>query len=160
MDQSKLKRKDPWDYVLPSHLERYGNDIADPDRRAILCQAIFYAGNTLRLWNEATELKIALLSACALQKGQNIVVICKYGDESGLVPALKSLIGPKGSITLEEIGAQAMAAFSQIRSTPGAKLQWNFDYFDSLKNESVDRVILFGAASHILNLSECAQQIS
>lgn len=161
MTQNKTSQKEPWDYLLnlPDRIKRSGLDTADLDKRAIWCQSIFYGGNTLRLWNEATELKIALLSACALKEGQRIILIGKYADESGIAQALRSLLGREGYMSVEEIGPQAVAAFQKIHSAPGTQLQWDFNYFDSLPDESLDRVILFGAASHIGNWKDCAQHI-
>ncbi|MFX1266275.1 MAG: methyltransferase domain-containing protein, partial [Promethearchaeota archaeon] len=159
MAKNVISEKGIWDYIVPEKINVFGPDLADPDKRALWCLALFYGGNTLRLWNEATELKIALLSACSLQEGQRIILIGKYADESGITQALHSLIGQKGHMSLEEIGSQAMAAFQNIRTASSAQLQWDFNYFDSLPDESVDRVILFGAASHVRNWKDCAQNI-
>jgi SAM-dependent methyltransferase len=105
------------------------------------------------------ELKIALLSACALREEQRVILIAKYANESGLAGALRSLLGQEDQLVVEEIAPKALASFSQIHSTTGKRLQWDFKYFDSLPEKSVDRVILFGAASHIGNLKECVQHI-
>lgn len=159
MKQNQIPTKQPWEYILPRHIERFGPDMENPDKRSIWCQAFFYGGSTLRLWNEAADLKIALLSASALQEGQRVILIGKYATESGLAPALHSLLGQTGHMVVEEIGAQAVAAFSKIHSAPGKRLQWDFNYFASLPDGSLDRVILFGAASHIRNWKDCAQHI-
>ena len=158
--QNQIVAKDPWDYLRPAHVEMFGQDLLNPEKRARWCQALFYGGNTLRLWNEAIELKIALLSACALQEGQRVILIGKYADESGLAPALLSLLAPKGHLKVEEIAPQAFAGFSQIDPGAGKRMQWDFDHFDSLADESLDRVILFNAASHIGNWEHCTQQVN
>jgi SAM-dependent methyltransferase len=111
------------------------------------------------LWNGAAELKIALLSACALREGQKILLVAKHGVESGFVGAVSSLIGQEDHLIVEEIASKASDSFAQIHPATGKKLQWDFGYFDSLPDESFDRVILFGAASHIGNLKACAQQV-
>jgi hypothetical protein len=60
------------------------------------CQAIFYAGTTLYLWNETPELKAAFLSLCSLDEGVDVLVIGKYVEESGLGPAIRSVVGSSG----------------------------------------------------------------
>ena len=52
-------------------LQHYGaEDLVVIDWKIIKwCQAFFYSGNTLRLWNEAVELNVALLAACGLREG-------------------------------------------------------------------------------------------
>jgi ubiquinone/menaquinone biosynthesis C-methylase UbiE len=150
--------KDIWDYILPERIKNHGPEIADPAKRAAWCQALFYGGNSLRLWNEAVELKTAFLSACALREGQNIFLIGKYAEESGLAAALRSLIRPKGKMSLEEIGPRAVAAYNGANSTKSPPLRWDFDCLNSLPDESLDRVILFGAASHVRNWKACARQ--
>jgi SAM-dependent methyltransferase len=124
------------------------------------CQAFFYAGNTLFLWNEATELKLPFLSACDIEEGQQVFLIGKYTDESGLTPALQSLIGSEGSLKVVEIGQQAINSLLNIDPKPKIKLQWDFDYLDSLPDLSLDRIILFSAASHVANWNHLAEQIN
>lgn len=157
--QNQIFRENPWDYLHPYAAKLFGPDIQNRDKRAIWCKAIFCGGNDLRLWNKAVELKIALLSACALSEGQRVVLIAKYATESGLAGTLRSLLGREGHLTVEEIAHKALASFSQIHPATGKRLQWDFKYFDSIPDQSVDRVILFGAASHIGNLNECIQHI-
>ena len=157
--QNQIFREDPWDYLHPYAAKLFGPDIQNRDKRAIWCKAIFCGGNYLCLWNKAVELKIALLSACALSEGQRVILIAKYATESGLARALRSLLGREGHLTVEEIAPKALASFSQIYPATGKRLQWDFKYFNSMPDQSIDRVILFGGASHIGNLSGCIQHI-
>ncbi|MFC1846188.1 methyltransferase domain-containing protein [Chloroflexota bacterium] len=159
MSQKQFSRFQPWEVVLPNHIEMFGTEILDAGKRAAWCRAFFYAGTTLRLWNEAPELKAALLSACALKDVTRLVLICKYGEESELVPALQSLLPSDCEMEVREIGRQAMDVFSNLTSSSDNQLQWDFDYFDTLADGSVDRVILFGAVSHIRSLESCANNI-
>ena len=133
---------DPWDLILKRpHLQELAMEFRSQHKRAMWCRALFEGGNTLRLWNEATELKIAFLTACALQRGQKAVLIGKYAEESGVAPALRSLIGQEDNTGVEEILTPALAALQKSRSASGARLQWDFHYFDSLADKSLD---LFG----------------
>jgi len=149
----------PWDVVLPNHVEMFGPGILDTGKRETWCRAFLYAGTTLRLWNEAPELKTALLAACALKDVNRVMLVCKYGEESGLIPALQSLLSPECELITREIGRQAMDAITGKRASSANRFQWDFDYFDNLADSSVDRVILFGSASHIYNLKSCADNI-
>ncbi len=90
---NQVLREDPWDYLHPYAAKLFGPDIQDREKRAAWCRALFCGGNSLRLWNSAPELKIALLSACALREGQKVLLISKYGAESGFVGAIRSLLG-------------------------------------------------------------------
>ena len=75
-------RSNPWDSILSlDRPKRTGLDPVQLQRRNIWSQAIFCGGTSLSLWNQAVELKVALLSACALNQGQKIMVIGKYADE-------------------------------------------------------------------------------
>ena len=152
-------RKNPWDYLLPYAVTVFGPDVLNKEKRAAWCKAMFCAGSTLCLWNRAVELKLALLSACALREGQRVLLIGKYANESGLASAIGSLLGGEGSLRIEEIASKALVSFSEVHPVTGKRLQWDFSNFDSLPDKSVDRVILFGAASHMGNLHHCAQHI-
>jgi SAM-dependent methyltransferase len=162
--------KGHWEYNLyeyhkglpdQSHYEFMANTpgVKTAEYWADWCQAIFYAGTTLYLWNEMPELKAALLSACSLEEGQNVFLLGKYADESGLAPAVQSLVGSAGRLTVEEIGDRVITAFTTGSPSAGTKLQWDFDHLDSVADESLDRVVLFGAASHVADWSRFAAQV-
>lgn len=151
--------KNPWDYLLPYAVSAFGPDVLNKEKRAVWCRAMLCAGSTLYLWNKAVELKLALLSACALRHGQTVLFIGKYANESGLAAAIDSLLGSDGNLTIEEIAPKALASFSEVHPATGKRVQWDFSCFDSVPDKSVDRVILFGAALHIGNMRHCAQHI-
>jgi SAM-dependent methyltransferase len=129
------------------------------------CQALFYAGTTLTPWNESPELKAAFLSACSLDADQDVLVVGKYVDETGLGDALRSMAGAAGSVMVEEIGSRAIAAIraggprKAADAPPGTKLQWDFDFVESLAGASLDRVILFNAASHVADWDRFAARV-
>jgi SAM-dependent methyltransferase len=151
--------KNPWDYLLPYAVNVFGPDVLNKEKRAAWCNAMLCAGSTLCLWNRAVELKLALLSACSLREGQKVLLVGKYANESGLAAAIGSLLGRDGNLKIEEIAPKALVSLSEVHPATGKRLQWNFSYFDAVPDESVDRVILFGAASHSGNLHDCAQHI-
>lgn len=151
---SRISVQDPWDpkYVQPYYLEMFGDQLADADVRARWCKACFYAGNALRQWNQAVELKIAFLAACSIKAGHKIFLLGEHLAESGLGAALGSLTK---DVTALDISAQSL---SNLLASP-ASLQWDFDALEKLPDASFDRIILFDAASHIANWSVFAKQI-
>lgn len=152
---SRQSVEDPWSskYVLPYYKEIFGNQIFDPEIRAKWCKACFYAGNALRLWNQALELKIAFLTACSLKSDHKTLLIGEHLAESGVEPALRSIVE---HIETNDISSQAL---SKLMDKP-AGLQWDFHMLDKLPDDSIDRLILFDAASHIANWSDFAEQIN
>ena len=162
--------KDHWEYGLyeyhkglpdQSHYEFMANTpgVKTAEFWADWCQAIFYAGTTLYLWNEMPELKASFLSTCSLEDGQQVFLVGKYIEESGLAPAVRSLVGSAGRTCVEEIGGRVITAFTTGSPSAGTKLQWDFDCLDSVPDESLARVILFGAASHVADWSRFAAQV-
>jgi SAM-dependent methyltransferase len=123
------------------------------------CRAMFYAGTTLHLWNEVPELKASFLSVCSLDEGQAVFLIGKYADESGSAPALRSLVGKSGTVTVEEIGERVITALTTGSPGAGTTLQWDFDCLDCVPDQSLDRLVLFGAASHVANWDHFAAQV-
>ncbi|OGO17790.1 MAG: hypothetical protein A2Z15_05060 [Chloroflexi bacterium RBG_16_50_11] len=150
-----LRLENPWELILS---RPYLNDMAlvykDPQKRYVWSEALFEGGNTLRLWNEAAELKVALLAACALKNGQRILLTGKFCLESGLFSAVNSLLEPGGDLPVNEIYPKVLESLRL-----SGKLQWDFNYFDSLPEGSIDRVILFNAASHVKDWQACARKI-
>jgi len=163
--------KDHWEYNLyeyhkglpdQSHYEFMAHTpgITTAAYWADWCQAIFYAGTTLYLWNEVPELMAAFLSACSLEEDMDVFVIGKYAAESGLAPAVQSVLRGHGRLTVEEIGDRVIDALTTGSPTGGTDLQWDFDYLDAVPDGGLDRVVLFGAASHVADWSRFAVQIA
>ena len=99
IDMPKLK--DAWgpEYLLDYYAYINGPESFDTAIRDQYCEAAFFGGNTLRLWNEATNLKQTFLTAGALGKGQKVLLVGKFTEESGLVDTIKQLIGSTGKLT-------------------------------------------------------------
>ncbi len=154
MAQRQPPRTDLWDDIDAKSIAQHGADIADPANRARWCRAYLFGGNTLRLWNEATELKMSLLTAASLAKNHNVALVGKYARESGIEGAVRSLV-QDGQVTVQEIGTQAVASLEDR----GSPLVWDFTCLDAFPATSLDRVILFGVASHIRNWEPCVRQI-
>mgnify|MGYP001039295552 FL=1 len=140
------------------------------------CRAIFYAGTGLLAWNEVPELKAAFLTACALEEGADVFLIGKHTEDSGLEPAIHSILHNWGHMTVKEIGPRANVAVMGLGPVPApepgghgpapcpgvpsaAVATWDFDYLDSVPDGSLDRVILFQAASHVADWERFAGEV-
>jgi SAM-dependent methyltransferase len=150
------KLKDAWgpEYLLDYYAYINGPESFDTNIRDQYCEAAFFGGNTLRLWNEATDLKQNFLTAGALINGQKVLLVGKFIEESGLVGTIKQLIGSTGKLT----AIDTTQDFLDGVRTPKAIFQWNFS-FSHLQADSFDRVILFSTVSQIKNMKESARQI-
>ncbi|MBN1630808.1 MAG: methyltransferase domain-containing protein [Thermoleophilia bacterium] len=144
------------------------------------CRALFFAGASLSLWNEAPELKSAFLAACSLEEGMDVFLIGKAVEESGLEAAIRSILRNWGSLTVEEIEPRACLAIAGLRPEeappggasaaaatpapyPGAPrapvATWDYDYLDEVPDATLDRLILFQAASHVADWERFAPEV-
>ncbi len=148
--------KDVWspEYLIDYYAYVVGPEIFDAAIRDQFCETAFFGGNTLRLWNEAIDLKQNFLAGSALRNGQKVLLAGKFTEESGLASAIKQLIGSTGELTTIDTTQQFLDG---VRS-PKAILQWNFS-FSNLPTNNFDRVILFSTVSQIKNMSDIAAQI-
>jgi SAM-dependent methyltransferase len=155
IDMPKLE--DVWgaDYLIDYYAYIISPDIFDPEIRDQYCEAAFFGGNTLRLWNDATDLKKHFLTGSALADGQTVLLVGKFIEESGLLDAVKSLIGAAGEVTTVDTTQKFLDGVRK----PKAVLQWDFS-FEDRPAKSYDRVILFSTVSQIKNLRDCAAQIN
>src|SRR4030042_2797522 len=148
--------RDVWgpEYLIDYYAYVVGPEIFDAAVRDQYCEAAFFGGNPLRLWNDAIDLKQNFLTASALANGQKVLLVGKVTEESGLVGTIKQLIGSTGELTTIDTTQKFLDA---VR-TRKAILQWNFS-FRHLPTNRFDRVILFSTVSQIKNMKESAEQI-
>jgi len=122
------------------------------ERKVERCQAMLFAGSTSYMWNQAPELKAAFLAVCSLEEGMDVLLMGKFLEESGLVAAMESILRSWGNLRVVELAPQAVAAWQTAGA--GVKrppLKWDFRYLDDVADGSLDRVVLFDAASHVSN---------
>jgi SAM-dependent methyltransferase len=148
--------EDVWSpkYLLNYYAYIIGPEIFNNALRDQYCEAAFFGGNTLRLWNEAIDLKVNFLTASALYNGQKVLLVGKFIEEGGVIAAINHLIGSTGELTFIDTTQNFLDG---IR-TPKAVLQWDFSY-GNLPDNSYDRIILFSTVSQIKNMADCARQL-
>lgn len=142
----------PWDHVLPQHIATFGPDLLDHEKRARWCSSFFLGGSFVHAWSRASQLKLVLLSACSPCRAQRMMLLGKHLAESGILNALSSAVGSEGRLTSVDIASRALEMLTVAHPATGKRMQWDFEYLRSIPGESLERVVLFGASSHIANL--------
>ncbi|MCX8032751.1 MAG: methyltransferase domain-containing protein [Thermoleophilia bacterium] len=131
-----------------------------PERTASWCQALFFAGSTTYMWNQAPELKALFLTACSFEEGMDVLLIGKFLEESGLVSAVESILRSWGNLRVVDLAPQVVAAWRAAGvADEQPSFKWDLDCFDELRDGSLDRVVLFNAASHVADWEHLSAQI-
>ncbi|MCX8032733.1 MAG: hypothetical protein N3B14_05020 [Thermoleophilia bacterium] len=177
--------KDHWEYNLyeyhkglpdKSHYEFIANTpgVKTAEYWKEWCQAIFYAGTTLCMWNALPEVKAAFLSLCSFEPGMKVFLVGKYLWESGLADAVRSLVGDSGTLgildmtdqvleTVRELGPRRTVQYEAAGATgsrAARPLVWPLTCFDGLPEGSLDRVVFFNGGAHVANWEHVASEIS
>ena len=134
--------ENPWELILSRpYLSEMALEFRDPRKRLVWSQALFEGGNTIRLWNEAVELKMAFLTACSLKEGQRVALLGKFCEECGLSQVIQSLVGREGKLSTEEILPNALTSIRNPSFTK-QRFQWDFSNLDSLPDQSLDHQLV------------------
>lgn len=133
---------------------------AVPERTADWRQALFFAGSTTYMWNQAPELKALFLTACSFEEGMDVLLIGKFLEESGLVSAIESILRSWGNLRVVDLAPQVVAAWRAAGTRDGQPcFKWDLGCFDEIRDGSLDRVVLFNAASHVADWEHLCGQI-
>ncbi len=141
---------DPWDYLTPRDLERFGKEILNVDERKRWTSAIALGASLPYMWRKkAGVIRELIYDKLELRPGDRVLIIGEAVDTCGFDEDVKAKIGENGHLDVNDIIEEARdKTFAKERGASGRVGAWRWDYMGEMPDEHYDCVAILQAVQH------------
>jgi ubiquinone/menaquinone biosynthesis C-methylase UbiE len=144
----QTKEKNPWDYLHPHDVARFGDVINDQNERTRWCGAIL-TGGLPYMWREARAIRELVYMKLDLKAGDRVLLIGESNESGGFDSDIREHIGPKGELKSIDIIERARdMCFRGLRGKNGKLGTWQYDYTRDVPDNYYDAVVLMQGVQH------------
>lgn len=149
----------PWDWMQPHDIARFGAVIADPKEQERWCRAVMLGGLPY-MWNKASAIRDMVYDKLALRKGDKVLVIGESLESCSFLDDIKERIGPSGELRAIDITDEARDKyFSGFRGRGGQLATWQWDYTKSIPDGTFDCAAVLQAVQHTDDWTEFGRDL-
>jgi SAM-dependent methyltransferase len=137
----------PWDYLQPNDVERFGPVILDRDEQKRWSSALFLGGLSY-MWQKSTVLRDLIFLHLALKAGDRVLLLGEALEGSRFPADIRARIGD-AALTSIDIIEEARNAMLQRRIGRNGKLgTWEYTYTHATPAEHYDAVFVLQGIGH------------
>lgn len=143
-----MAQDNPWDYLQPNDVERFGEVILDLDERKRWSSALFLGGLSY-MWQKATAIRDLIFVHLDLEPGQKVLLLGEALEGSKFPQDIKKRIGGSGELVEIDIIEEARNAMINKRyGKTGILGTWDYDYTHQTPDETYDAVFVMQGVGH------------
>jgi SAM-dependent methyltransferase len=142
-----MPNDNPWNYLQPNDVERFGPVILDPAEQKRWSSALFLGGLSY-MWQKSTALRDLIFVHLALKPGDRVLLLGEALEGSHFPPDIQSRIGD-GELVSIDIIEEARNAMIQRRFGRNGKLgTWEYTYTHATPDAHYDAVLVMQGIGH------------
>ena len=135
---TRMENEDPWRWMQPYDVRRFGEVIMDPAEQERWCRAVLLGGLPF-MWRKAEVARHLIYDRLELRAGDKVLIIGECVESCGFIDDMRARIGPSGEIKVFDITDEARDNYIAKRKGRGGQLatwQWTYTrdipdgYFD------------------------------
>jgi SAM-dependent methyltransferase len=129
--------------MQPHEVNRFGEEIFDPEKRAIWCGALL-AGGLPYLWTHKAKVPRRLaIQQLELSPGDRVYINGEALEGTGIPDDIRELVGPEGEVVLDDF-------MEEVREIAwrGEDPKWEWDYTRGQPDDSFDAVFCLQGVAH------------
>jgi len=135
---TRMENEDPWRWMQPYDVRRFGEVIMDPAEQERWCRAVLLGGLPF-MWRKAEVARNLIYDRLELRAGDKVLIIGECIESCGFIDDMRARIGPSGEIKVFDITDEARDNYIAKRKGRGGQLatwQWTYTrdipdgYFD------------------------------
>lgn len=150
----------PWDWLGPHDIKRFGEAIMDPAERSKWCRAVLICGLPYMWRAKAGPFRELMFGKLELKAGERVLLLGEGNEDCGFVDDLRAMVGPEGEICAVDIMEQARTTSAQGQRGRGGRVgTWQYDYTSSYPDNHFDCVAVIQAVQHADDWRECAKDL-
>lgn len=147
----------PWTFLQPNDVERFGAGILDPDEQRRWSGAIFLGGLSY-MWQKATVLRDLIFLKLDLQPGERVLLIGEALQGSKFPEDIRARIGG-GELTCIDFIEDARNAMAANRAgRTGIRGTWEYTYTHAMPNDHFDVIFCHQGIGHSEDWSVTARE--
>jgi len=141
---------DPWDYLTPRDIKRFGEEILDREELKRWASAIALGGSLPYMWRKkASVVRELIYDKLELKPGDKVLVIGEAVDTCGFDGDIVARIGGEGHVEVVDIIEQARdKTLAKERGRSGRIGSWAWDYTNGTADAYYDCVAVLQAVQH------------
>jgi Methyltransferase domain len=142
-----MQNDNPWDYLQPNDVARFGPGILDRDEQKRWSSALFLGGLSY-MWQKSTVLRDLIFLQLGLKAGDRVLLLGEALDGSRFPADVRARIGA-GALTCVNIIEEARNAMLQRRIGRNGKLgTWEYTYTHATPDAHYDAVFVMQGIGH------------
>ena len=150
----------PWDWLQPHDVERFGEVILDPKERNRWCKATIIGGLPY-LWRyKGAPFRDFAYSKLAVKPGDKVLILGESIESCGFEDDIRAMAGPEGEVRCVDIIERARTSTaSGVRGRGGRLGTWHYDYTADVPDNTFDCIAVLQAVQHCDDWRETATDL-
>lgn len=145
---SRIENADPWAWMQPYDVRRFGEVIMDPKEQERWCRAVLLGGLPF-MWRKAEVARELIYNRLELRDGDRVLIIGECIEPCGFVDDIRTRIGSRGEIKVFDITDEARDNYiTKKRGRGGQLATWAWTYTRDIAEESFDCAVCLQGVQH------------
>ncbi len=145
---ASMEHEDPWAWMQPYDVRRFGEVILDPKEQERWCRAVLLGGLPF-MWRKAEVARNVIYDRLELREGDKVLVIGECIEPCGFIDDIRERIGPGGEIKVFDITDEARDNYiAKKRGRGGQLATWQWRYTRDLPDEYFDCATCLQGVQH------------
>jgi hypothetical protein len=125
---TRMENEDPWRWMQPYDVRRFGEVILDQAEQERWCRAVLLGGLPF-MWRKAEVARNLIYDRLELKAGDKVLVIGECIEPCGFIDDMRARIGASGEIKVFDITDEARDNYIAKRKGRGGQLAtWQWTY--------------------------------
>jgi len=137
----------PWDFLQPNDVARFGEIILDREEQRRWSSALFLGGLSY-MWQQSSVLRDLIFLKLGLKTGDRVLLFGEALEGSKFDRLIKEKIGSSELVCIDIIERARNAMVEKRYGRTGKLGTWNYDYCSQMQSESFDAVLILQGVGH------------
>ncbi|MGC2588276.1 MAG: class I SAM-dependent methyltransferase [Pseudolabrys sp.] len=143
---SNMENEDPWAWMQPYDVRRFGDVIMDRKEQERWCRAV---GGLPFMWRKAEVARNLIYDRLELREGDKVLVIGECIEACGFTDDIRNWIGPGGEIKVFDITDEARDNYiTKKRGRGGQVATWAWTYTRDIPERHFDCGVCLQGVQH------------
>ncbi len=152
--------ENPWDWMQPHDIARFGEIIGDPQEQARWCRAVALGGLPYMWRLKAAAVREMMYDRMQLRPEDRVLILGESIESCGFVDDIRGRIGPGGVIDVIDITDEARDAYiAGRRGRHGQLATWRYDYTRTYADGAYDVVAVLQGVQHTEDWRETGAEL-